>query len=291
MNNFLHKIVITIVISLMTGFLGMPGYVFAESVELIGRKQGGNVVVDVLLTANESVNAVEGTLFLDGFSDVTSNNIQDGKSIINFWVQQPTVNENRIDFSGIVPGGFTGSGSLFSFVLPDTVTNGTVITESLVVLKNDGMGTALSLELPKLAINANTLQNFNRTLESVTDRVPPEIFYPLVAQSDDVFKGDYIVTFIAQDKNSGIKKYRIKEYRFHYERFFSRWRSTMGPYEKLHDQSLKSTIAIQAIDKSGNIRTVIVPPQNKPFWYDSLLVKIIIGSILILIIYRVHKKI
>jgi hypothetical protein len=279
----------------MIGVLVIPYQVFAATTEISGTVQGDTLKIDILLTTAESINAIEGSVNLQGFAKNIRPIIQDGKSIISFWVEQPVIESDTITFSGIIPGGFIGTGPLFSITIPNDNPQGIVQITNISVLKNDGLGTPAVTNLSQLPINSDTIKRFAQNNQDGIDRDPPEVFFPQVTTSSELYKGIPTVTFIAQDKNSGIASYRIKEYRFGFERWMYPWRTSSGPYEKLRDRSQKSIIEIQAIDKSDNVRTVITAPTYPPRWYDSVLVKIFLGGILILIIMvgkkkYVHKK-
>lgn len=91
----------------------------------------------------EAMNAVSATIGVDTskFSVVSASSVG---SIVNFWVQQPSVSGSNISFEGVVLNpGYQGSGAkVASFVLmPKSTGSGSVSFSSASVLANDGQGT------------------------------------------------------------------------------------------------------------------------------------------------------
>jgi hypothetical protein len=81
-------------------------------------KVGQLVRVEMALDSeNEKINAVSGALVFSE-ENLALKAVEDGGSIINFWIDRSVVKEGRATmFSGITPGGYQGNkGNLLSFV-------------------------------------------------------------------------------------------------------------------------------------------------------------------------------
>ena len=221
-----------------------------------------------LLPGGESINAIAGEITLPEFLDLKQ--IEDGGSIISFWIERPAVRDGKVTFSGIVPGGFTGDkGSVFSLDLT-VKTSGKVVlsVQKLKVLRNDGQGSELAVKTPMVSIMINKTKVETGLLS--VDNIKPEPFQPLLSRDPSLFNGDWFLAFMAQDKQSGIDHYEVRERENNQS-----WIITESPYP-LRDQSLRGTIDVRAVDRAGNIQsaTVILRP-----WYGVW----IYGGILILI--------
>lgn len=110
------------------------------------------------------VNAVEGVIKFDKSIRVVG--IDYNNSIINLWVEEPGVLDNKISFSGIIPGGFNGvlkpldkkiyPGILFGITFEAVRTgSATVNIEDIKVLKNDGLGTEVESSIVPSIINVD----------------------------------------------------------------------------------------------------------------------------------------
>src|SRR3989338_2252363 len=84
------------------------------------REVGSNQFVEVgvfLNTEGQTINAVEGSVtFPSGL--IAPKEVRNGDSIISFWVEQPHLGgDGTVQFSGVIPGGYTGrNGLLFSVI-------------------------------------------------------------------------------------------------------------------------------------------------------------------------------
>ena len=64
--------------------------------------------VDVMLTTEgKIVNGIESKITFGG-EELTFIRAEEGQSLINLWVEKPTLKGNSITFSGIMPNGFEG---------------------------------------------------------------------------------------------------------------------------------------------------------------------------------------
>ena len=243
--------------------------------------------IDVLLdTQNESVNAIEGSVTFNAdmlqLQEIKTNN-----SFISLWVQGPQAESStNIVFSGIVPGGYRGSkGVLFSFTfLPKKAGPVLLSFNNVKAYLNDGQGTQ------SLVKNKDTNFEilpadlaFSHLVSTPKDITPPELFTPEVSSSPDISSGKYFLVFSAQDKESGIKDYQIKEVKHPILSPFSTWIQVANPYI-LQDQSLSSFIFVKARDGAGNERIISLSPSSAMGVYQMYVIWFIIIVIALAVI-------
>jgi len=139
------------------------------------------------------------------------------------------------------------------------------MSSSTRVLRNDGLGSAVTLKLRPLSIQIDGSAWDGVTgIPLLDDTLPPEPFTPIISRSDDIFNGDYFIVFSTTDRESGLSSYEIAEARRGVRPLNLSWRSATSP-ERLQDQSLMSTVYIKAIDQNGNERIVTVGPLHRSY--------------------------
>jgi hypothetical protein len=231
---------------------------------------GENVVSFELETEGEAVNAIEGSVRLEG-SACTISDIRTGISDIPFWVEHPKILSESVRFAGVIPGGRTDNVTLFHLVLAcpsEGLTNITV--DGLRVLLNDGLGTETASHVQPFAVTVRagattTLSNISESI----DRDAPEQFSPEIVSDSALFEGVYVLLFSTQDKKSGMERYEVFESRRMLTSDESiEWRVATSPYV-LQDQSLKSFVFIRALDRDGNARMVRLEPRHPLLWYEQ----------------------
>ena len=268
--------------------------------------------VDVMLNPeNQAINAFEARVVFPE-ELLALEEIRDGDSIVTFWVEKPkegTATEEglrQVYFSGVIPGGFAGvlspyyegarAGRVLSLLFTaKEIGSGMIDVKDQMVYLHDGLGTQTpSFALPlSFKVGREIVVS---PIPIVQDEDPPEPFTPEIAQDIDLFEGKYFLVFVAQDKGSGIDHYEIAEKRGveikAYEKL--RWREVLSPYV-LQDQELKSTLYVKAVDRAGNERVAVVPPENELSLYDKYFFWIIIlggilGLIFISILWRKKRS-
>lgn len=253
--------------------------------------RGDSVTMAVRLdtdeAAGECVNAVDGVLTYS--SNLQPVDISIGKSILNMWVEQPTINKenNTITFAGGIPNGYCGrvagdprlTNILTEIVFRSpgfTIAGGDAdellgvvsFTDETTAYLNDGRGTKASLNLysAEIQLEKGTGPNrLNTWKEDVSaDTIPPEEFS--IGKIEQFPNGDYYVTFVTSDKQTGIDHYEAIEEpvsqfgSFQWGRADAPWVTVeSAPVYVLKDQSLNSIIRIKAVDKAGNeyIATIV----------------------------------
>jgi hypothetical protein len=258
----IFKIIITAV------FLFSAASVFAAELKLsspipeLGANQ--QFQVDLILdTQGEEINAIEGKIaFPENLLEIKE--IRDGNSIINFWIERPSI--SQMVFSGIIPGGYLGEGFIFSAIFQTKKEGeGIVGIQDAKILLNDGSGTSARLSIFNFQFNIKEAGIPKEVrIPGIQDNYPPEEFKPEITQNAEMFGGKYFLVFATQDKGAGIDHYEVCE--------GSKRKCAVSesPYV-LKDQKLKSYIYVKAVDKAGNERIITVPPQNPLKWYEKYL--------------------
>ena len=131
------------------------------------------------------------------------------------------------------------------------------------------------------------------TYRFMIDTTPPEPFEPQIGQDPKVFEGKYFLSFVTQDRMSGVAHYEVAELRrtlLGGTEEKKEWKVGESPY-LLEDQSLRSVIKVKAVDKAGNERIEEIVPPYKVTWKDVLvIILILIGAGVIYWIIRKIKK-
>lgn len=274
--------------------------------------------VDIYLNSeNELINAFSGEIIYPA-DLIELENILDGGSIINLWIDKPVnsplyinnilTNKNKIYFSGITPGGFRGSSGLLLSLIFKAKNEGSgfISFENSKFLLNDGQGTETKIKNVKF--NFNILPAGAKIIDSnqvilPIDNLPPEDFSPQILQNPEMFDNKYFLIFSTQDKGRGIDHYEILEwkkdfsildlikkiiYPKSYNLNYQKWTKTESPYVLL-DQKLQSDIYVKAVDKAGNEKIAMVPAKNPLRWYENWLIWSIIILVIIIIVWIIRK--
>ena len=237
-----------------------------------------------LLPNGESINAIAGEITLPEFLNLER--IEDGGSVISFWIERPAVRDGPVTFYGIIPGGFTGDqGPVFSLDLAAKTSGKVALSiQKLKVLRHDGAGSELAVKTPTVLVTINRTRV--ETGSPSMDNIKPEPFQPLLGRDPSLFNDDWFLAFLTQDKQSGIDHYEVREGADN-----NVWLRTESPY-RLQDQSLRSAIYIRAVDRAGNIQleTVILRPWYSIWIYGGILMLVSI-FILWFIVFIFRKSI
>ena len=247
---------------------------------------GEQFKVDVVLNAKgEELNAIEGSiLFPDNL--ISLKEIRDGNSIINFWIERPKItNERKIDFSGIIPGGYKeANGFLFSAIfVAKSEGQGIIEFRNFRALKNDGLGTSASLAASSFQFLVSKQVPVSQIPTSeIKDSDPPEKFGSEIASDPTLFDGKWFLVFATQDKGSGIDHYEVRE------NFWGGFVIAKSPYI-LQNQNVDKKIYVKATDKAGNERIEAFYPVHYRPWYQNYRI-IAILMIVAVIVSVILKK-
>ncbi|MCK5591644.1 MAG: hypothetical protein KAI72_06790 [Candidatus Pacebacteria bacterium] len=259
---------------------------------------GDIIEVSLMLDAEEDVvNALEGSVSFS--QNLIVRQIRYGNSLIQLWMQKPIQKGDSIVYAGIVPGGYSGEisphwkgnrpGKILSIVFEATkIGDGWVqVNRDSIVLLHDGIGTEASLIVRDMNIEVTEGEGIGQKEVDWGDKVPPESFTPIVIRKPDNFlTGKYYIVFDTQDKNSGVHHYEVKERGTDYI-------VAESPY-LLKNQRFDQDVTVVAFDNAGNVRIEIVPAHLGLAWYDTILTRgillSIVFSILLIISVRMYKK-
>jgi hypothetical protein len=225
-------------------------------------------------TGFNSINILEGTIKIPEGIEVED--ISTGDSMILIWIQEPAVNESTrtISFTGLIPGGFTGSHAVFSFAgdfnKQDLSKFGII---GITALKNDGKGTPAEV---KTALAPG---------DTLSDSLPPVTFRPVFGRSDDLSSGKLFVSFLTQDKGSGIDHYEYASKLFGAPSAED-WSVTASPVFLSRLDGFKK-IYVKAVDRAGNEEIVETPGPNR---YAGIFVVIILCIIIVVCAPSLRKR-
>lgn len=246
----------------------------------------------LLASPNASINAFSFTVEYPSNLEFVGSD--DDNSIVNFWVEKPSIEDNKIIFSGIIPSGFTETlnplnqekspGLITQLIFQGNKEGSGEIKIIPELYSNDGLATLVesaefSIKISIDDIVANKAYNWN-------DKFLPEDFSPIIESDPLIFEGQYFLVFSAIDKGSGIDHYEVRE-------GGGKWVIAESPY-LLSDQNLFSDIFVRAVDKAGNTRTVKIPAKNvkseKPVPKTQVFLAFFIAIIIIILLKRKYHS-
>ncbi len=263
---------------------------------------GTPVRVDLLLdTQGGDINAVAGSVVFPA-DRFTLQKITDGNSLVSLWITPPSASAaGTVSFAGITPGGYAGTGPMFSlWLIPRAPGSGVISLEQPQALQNDGKGTPAPVATSSLAIDISPAPSSTSSgvglrppSLSQTSLTPPEPFTPVISRDPNLFGGKYFLSFAAVDTGSGIDHYEVMEVPTGPAAGnVPVWRPATSPY-LLTDQSLSSDIYVRAVDHDGNFIVVEVPaehPQEASGWTQRIFLiaaEWIIGLLLLAVVWRI----
>ncbi len=283
-------ICICILVSLFTAQQAHAAFLYFDVSEPVFGTNAEVTLPLMLNTEGEAVNALEVAFRVP--SELSFVDAMTGSSVVPTWVELPHTENNVVTFSGIIPGGFDGVIDPFKgeAKLPGLVAYITFKTSAregisnLVgergtrAYSNDGSGTELPLAFTPFTFTIKKGAVFASPIAK--DETPPLPFEVELAQDPNIFDGNYFIAFVAQDKESGISYYEVKEGANDFVKATS-------PYE-LTRQTLGVPIVVKAVDKAGNIRLATIEPgASLPSGKaTSYILYIALGVLVLFIIFR-----
>ncbi len=305
MNRKKIKILFLLSFFIFVGWLAMASQPAAASVSpavlswapaSISAAAGQEFSVDLMLNAAGSdINAVAGRIVFPSDS-LFLEKIYDGGSIVTLWVKAPVQETDKsVSFSGIIPGGFNGvlepysdikhPGRILTLIFKTKAAGqGVISLQDVELLLNDGRGTKsehIAADLNWQAAENTVPESQTAAVSPIEDGDAPEIFSPQLVQDPSLFSGQWFLSFAATDAKSGIDRYEIQE-SLSSAPAADGWQIAASPY-LLQDQARRHYIFIKAIDRAGNDRLIVLPPDNPENRYEKGVVWVII-SLLIMII-------
>lgn len=231
---------------------------------------GGTFIVDVMMnTEGQTLNAIEGEL--DIVSSTQNYSLADiilGGSEMNLWTEKPQIIKSgpttTIKFTGGSTSGFNKNNALLMKLAVNAQGAGSIEfkPKPIKAFLHDGTGTSVQTTVKNISVRVVQAEGEGQSQDSLKDlfaqdNTPPPNFEISLGQDLNSFDGKHFISFVAEDAESGIAYYEVKEGNYSAVR-------TGSPYI-LIDQDLKSTVVVAAYDKAGNSRVMTWEPQSKSF--------------------------
>lgn len=245
---------------LLSFVFAFPASAAELSIGVGAKAADGSHDVVVLVRAGSPVNALEGTLNVPPDAELVE--ITDAGSPVQFWIERPHLSDtkDKITFSGIIPGGFSGEGALFHIRTNASPIEFTIDKKTTRILLNDGAGTEEVLNLmPQRALPLKFV-----LIDSSADKTPPNPFTPIVTTLPTENGENPSVVFNAHDDGSGIARYEIAYSLTAVDPSDPSlvWEIVTNPTLLQPEQSNKF-IYVKAIDHAGNVRVAEISPTSR----------------------------
>lgn len=272
--------------------LFLPSFAFAAGIEITRPSMpvhtGDTFLLTVTLkTDTDAVNAVEGTIELPVHIKLSS--VRLSGSVVPLWVTAPEEKSpGKISFAGVLPGGFQGTGVLFSLAVTaqEAGTFNVALAPDVKAYSNDGNGTEVKLTARALSFAVEKSAGAPSSASIPKDALPPEPFVPQFASGEAFGIPGTVLVFATQDKDSGVMRYEVAHsYNSFADEKNLSWSQTESPYALTKDDAGRY-VFVRATDYEGNFRVAKVsPPHFSPLafvatWWIPLLVFIVLAVIL-----------
>lgn len=252
-------------------------------------------LIGITIDSDVAVNTIRAVIDVPESMDIVE--ASDGNSVINFWIERPHITDaHQLVFAGIIPGGFVGNKGKLVTLTVRAKKRGSfdfIFNPSSGIYANDGLATRQSVASRPLRLDV--VAGKDNIMNIIPDTVAPETFTPVLVEIPDGGKGSWAVSFVAQDKISGISSYEVAESFTKFDQSSTRslshlkWRIASSPYI-LSDQELSSHIYVRATDGNGNTRVAYVAPHSVPSWYRTPGGYILIALCLFLALYGLSRR-
>jgi hypothetical protein len=262
-------------------------------------KGSGVYVIEVLLNSDkESINAIEGEIKIP-LQSINIEKISTGKSIVTVWLQEPSLNDSPIRFSGVIAKGFNGDrGVLFKIYATAKTSGEASILASGKAYLNDGNGTVREIAKKEESYSLAKFEKQEALAQAITvDETPPRILQSAISENEAMFDGKPFIIVHAKDDESGVSKYELglsdtrKDPKEVANDSSIQWQVFASP-ALLPDNFFEKYVYIKVEDKDGNIIAQLVSspkqlsPENqiswlKKWWGFCILIVIVFGLILI----------
>lgn len=290
------KYIFAIILFLVPFLVNAAGIKTSVSTEIKG---SGVYVIEVLLNSDkESVNAIEGEIKIP-LQSINIEKISTGKSIVTVWLQEPSLSDNPIRFSGVIAKGFDGvNGVLFKIYATAKISGEASILASGKAYLNDGKGTVREIVKKDETYSLAKFEKREALADAITiDETPPRILQSAISENEAMFDGKPFIIVHAKDDESGVSKYELglsdvrKDPKEIANDETIQWQIFASP-ALLPDNFFEKYVYIKVEDKDGNIIAQLVSspkqlsPENqliwlKKWWGFCILIVIVFGLILI----------
>lgn len=234
--------------------------------------QGDTFILDVQLSSiDDPVNAFEAGVTLSPNLSVVD--IRTARSVVPLWVEEPSVTESGITFSGVIPGGFEGifgtawvgmrPGTLFRVVVrADNVGSASVsFTPGAVAYRNDGEGSVVPLTVLGTSFVVNPETGATKLVPPPFDETPPEAFELEVVDGSSFRERRFFLVFNTQDKQTSVVRYEFARSTAPRSEDELSWKEVRSPFA-LSSTDLTSVLYIRAIDEAGNTTVAVHQPEG-----------------------------
>lgn len=280
MKSYLFKIIVGVV-TLIPVSTYAAGTV-SISVESSKVAPGQEFVVTVTLDSGGStINAVSGSLSMN--KGLVPRTVIEGNSIIPVWIEKPSfliaTSSNDIFFAGIIPGGLSGKGELFKFIVMASSTGSFVVQpKDIEILTASQNPTPLSVKKTSASILVQGEPVYSHVL--LKDTASPQDMAASIETNENVYGGETFLVFSATDKQTGIARYDIG-----FSRIFrpddTAWISAQSPYQ-LDGNASSKLVWVRAVDNAGNISYIHIAG---PGYYRNI---VLLGILIVIILCLAH---
>lgn len=236
---------------------------------------GQSALVTVTLDPEgQDVNGLDGSIILP--DSLAAESVSIASSVVGFWVTAPrVVDDHRIEFAGVMPGGYRGDlspnwvgyrpGTVFTFVVraQEAGADQVFVDPATEMYLGDGEGTRLPFRAApvKIVVAGDPLPR-GIPASPAADSQSPEPFRPSVMSDAALYEGANVVVWHASDSGSGIRDEEVAETRWRFLPVsFLSFRPAVSP-ERLADQELLSMIYVRVTDAAGNGRVESIAPSR-----------------------------
>lgn len=250
-------------------------------------------------TQGENINLLEASLTYPS-KNLELKEILTGDSIINFWIQKPEIQNEKIVFVGSIPAGYLGTnGKVITLIFQPKIAVTTLDINILSdsnnlsrVFLNDSQATEKIIQANHFSFNL-PITNQNIPKIDITDVEKPEPFSIDIVESPSLQENSAFVVFNTEDAGSGVVKYEMAQADVSSEFVTNQnldWKIVKSPVV-LNILEAKRFIAIKAIDGDNNQEFSVVdlkPPQNALKLKTLFTVCIILIILIVVAIYAYH---
>lgn len=211
--------------------------------------------------------------------------ISDAQSLVSLWLDRPGESlSGQINFSGITPGSFGGTGEIFRLIfnltgdLRKTARSSISLTNFEALLGNGSGQTDKVLVAPTMTI----ITDNSIMADSLVDKTAPELFWQITDTN--------LISAYSSDKQSGVRYLALATTSNYFGPFGGliklnsrlNWQKITGP-QILTRSELNHTIFIKTVDNAGNAKIIKLYPIRT--YLIALFCIIIIGLILCLFLW------
>ncbi len=210
--------------------------------------------------------------------------ISDAQSLVSLWLERPAETKTgQINFSGITPGGFSGSGEMIRLIFAVTGSASSVHTSlrltDFKALLGDGSG-----QITKVTISSqiSIIDDDSALTDFSLDKMAPDLTWYLTREN--LISTGWQLSAMAFDKQSGINYLALATTSNYFGPWGNlakhnsklNWQKLTGP-QVLANRDLRHIIFLKAVDNAGNVKLIKLYPFRA--YSFAVICTIIIGLI------------